>query len=81
MKVVLVKWVDAASQGGWANPAKVDRFIKGDLDLIKSVGILIHNTKKKVVLIQTHGTNEVLGLFEIPKGCVKSIKTIYRISK
>lgn len=81
MKVVHVQWVDAASLGGWRGKREAEIFIEGELNPVHTVGILVKRTKKKIVLIQTHGINEVLGLFEIPTGCVKSIKTIYRISK
>lgn len=79
MKIVLVKWVDSASANGWKGRESLDRFIKGDLDAIKTVGMLVHQDKKKVVLIQSDGDNQAMGLFEIPRGCIKSIKTIGKV--
>lgn len=79
MKIVHVKWVDAASVGGWRTLKAANDFIEGDLDPVDSIGMLLHEDKKKIVLIQSHGKNEVMGLFEIPKGCIKSVKVIGRV--
>lgn len=76
MKVVHVNWVDAASLGGWRSLKAANEFVEGDLNSVDSVGLLMHEDDEKLVLIQTHGKNEVMGLFEIPKGCVKSITTL-----
>lgn len=79
MKIVLIRWVDAASIGGWRSTKAMKEFIKAELSPVHSVGMLVHTDEKKVVLIQTHGKNEVIGLFEIPRGCIKSIKTIGKV--
>lgn len=79
MKIVHVKWVDAAHISGWRSVRVMKEFIEEDLNPVDSVGMLIHEDDKKVVLIQTNGSNEVMGLFEIPKGCIKSIKKIGKV--
>lgn len=76
MKIVLVKWKDAASLGGWRTKKQMKVFIDGDLDPVHSVGMLVHDDEKKVVLIQTHGVNSVIGLFEIPRGCITEMTEI-----
>lgn len=73
MKAILVKWVDAAHVGGWRSLKAAQEFIDNELNAVESVGMLMHEDEEKIVLIQTHGQNEVMGLFEIPKGCIKSI--------
>ncbi len=79
MKIVHVKWVDAASVAGWRSQKALKEFITGNLDAVDSVGMLAYEDDKKVVLIQTNAVNEVMGLFEIPKGCIKSIKKIGKV--
>ena len=79
MKIVHVKWVYAASLGGWRTKKEVKAFVKGNLSPVDTVGMLIHEDKEKVALIQTNGKNQVIGLFEIPRGCIKSMKTIGKV--
>lgn len=76
MKIVHVQWVDAASLSGWRSQKALKEFIELELAPVDSVGMLMHEDDSKIVIIQTNGTNEVMGLFEIPKGCIKSIKII-----
>lgn len=76
IKVVHVTWADASSSGGWHDRAAFKNFADGGLQLCDTVGMLAMANETKVVLIQTAGTNETSGLFEIPRSCVKDMRVI-----
>lgn len=76
MKIVHIKWRDAASLGNWRSIKAVKEFIQGELDKVETVGMLVHEDESKITLIQTAGVNAVIGLFEIPKGCITEIREI-----
>ena len=79
MKVVHIKWRDAAHIDGWRSQKAMKDFIRANLDGVDTVGMLVHEDRRKIVIVQTHGVNEVMGVFEIPKGCIDSIKVIGKI--
>lgn len=76
MKIIHVQWQDAASLGGWRSKKAVKTFIQSELDKVDTVGMLVHEDETKITLIQTAGVNSVIGLFEIPKGCITHMREI-----
>lgn len=77
LKFVQIKWRDAASLGGWRGKKAVKHFITKILSAGETGGYLLYEGKDKVVVCQTVFDNQVIGLFEIPRGCVMSMKTIF----
>jgi hypothetical protein len=76
-RVVLIKWVDASAAGGWHDKKELQRHLKSDLSICESVGMLVERKNKdKVTIIQTFGTNQVSGVFEIPRECIRSVETL-----
>lgn len=47
--------------------------------MIDTVGLLVHESKSKVLIIQSHSIDEVSGVFEIPRGCIRSMTTLCKI--
>jgi hypothetical protein len=44
--------------------------------VIDTVGLLAYESETKIILLQSIGDGEIDGIFEIPRACVKSIKTL-----
>jgi hypothetical protein len=79
MDIVHVQWIDAAGLSEWHGKREFERFCSDESEITESVGMLGFQDDRKIVLIQTAGINQVTGLFEIPKGCIKSIKLLAQI--
>jgi hypothetical protein len=79
MKIVHVKWYDSSSIHGWRGIEKLKEYRRDKLMVIDSVGILIHKSKDKIILIRSVGSGEIDGVFEIPRACIKSMKTLCRL--
>jgi hypothetical protein len=78
-KVVHIQWKDAAGLEQWHDHAEFKAFCDTDLSHVDSIGILGFENEEKIVLIQTASANQVSGLFEIPKGCIKQMKVIAKL--
>lgn len=76
IKVVHIQWHDSAASTGWHSRRELKRVIKSKLSLCESVGMLVEQNKAKVVIVQTFGAQETSGVFEIPRDCIQSIKTL-----
>jgi hypothetical protein len=77
IKVVHIVWTDAASHDSWHTKSELSEKLERPPEECESIGMLIHRKNKdKVTILQTFSPNQVLGVFEIPRGCIKSIKTI-----
>lgn len=77
IRVVHIQWVDAAGRPGWHDKSQLKEALDDEVSLCDSVGMLLERTNAdKVTLIQTFGTSEVSGVFEIPKDCIRSVRTI-----
>lgn len=77
IRVVLIQWVDAASHPGWHDKGQLKEALDGELTICDSVGMLVERTNsEKVTIIQTFGSSEVSGVFEIPRSCIKSVTTL-----
>lgn len=71
--VVEIVWDDAeAQEAGWA-PAP-DKLTES---LAMTVGFLIKETKKHVLISHTTDAEQINGRLQIPKGMIKSIKVLY----
>ena len=73
MKIVYIEWVDSTRLDGWNNKETIK---KNGLSFIKSIGYLIKKNNKKVTICHSNGSDEMLGILHIPKGCIKKIKII-----
>jgi hypothetical protein len=77
IRVVLIKWRDAAAAAGWHDQSQLAEQLERSPTLCESVGLLVERrNKEKVTIIQTVGANEVSGVFEIPVACVQSVETL-----
>lgn len=77
IRVVHIQWTDAAAHSGWHDKGQLRDALDGEISICDSVGMLVERTNaEKVTLIQTLGTGEVSGVFEIPKECIRSVRTI-----
>lgn len=79
-RIVRIQWEDAAAATGWHDRGQLASQLQAPPTLCESVGYLTEREHKgKVTLVQTIGSNEVSGVFEIPTGCIKSVETICTI--
>lgn len=77
IRVVHIQWHDAAAASGWHGKKELTDVLDSDPALCDSIGMLVERkNKEKVTIIQTMGSSEVSGVFEIPVGYIKSVKTI-----
>ncbi len=77
MRVVHVLWYDAATFDTWKSKAQLAELLEDEPQMCETVGLLIdRKNKDKITIMQTYSPNAVCGLFEIPRGCIKSIKTL-----
>ena len=67
-KLVIVKWEDIQSETGWCED------LDPDCPVFETVGYLITNNKKKVVICDTVPGNGTVTVF--PKGCVLEVKDV-----
>ena len=74
LKKVEVTWLDATSfSNEWLD---IEEIKKLDPDEYTTVAILIDQTDDTVILAQSHGKGRFYNIFEIPKGSVKSLKSL-----
>lgn len=70
-KVVVIIWDDAESSDGWEEaPEELEP------KLATSVGFLVRQTEKYVLIAQSYDNGHTNGRFQIPKGMIKEIKEI-----
>ena len=70
MKMVLVEWNDAFSDGGWRSP--VD-----DLPVSNciTIGLLMYDNPEKVTIVQSKSdSGSYTDRISIPRGCIKRIR-------
>lgn len=72
MKLVLVKWYDAVSheKSGWKPQEEV---ANTKPPLIRTVGWILKQDKKKIVLVSTIGDDDCDGDTTLPIGMIKEI--------
>ena len=77
IRVVHITWADAATKSEWHSKKDLIETLESEPEICDSIGMLVDRKHKdKVTIIQTFSENQVCGLFEIPRGCIKSIKTL-----
>ncbi len=76
--IVHVTWVDSSSTNDWREKSDLKEMIEGELLHIDSVGMLLCCNDVKVILVQSAG-GHITGTIEIPRACVKEMKTIYTL--
>lgn len=77
IRVVLIKWYDAATHDAWHRKTELADTLSREPELCESVGMLVdRKNKDKVTILQTFSPNQVMGIFEIPKGCIRSVTTL-----
>lgn len=73
MKVIYVEWVDSFAFKGWFSSEGADT----DLYLIKTVGYVVKETKKALVISHSFGDNKnVMDPLSIPKVAIKKRKWV-----
>lgn len=73
-KICLIEWIDSTEWTGW----KKLPLTESDPLFIKTVGFVLKQTKKKIVIAHSvcFDAQNVLGALVIPKGAVKKITVI-----
>jgi hypothetical protein len=77
-RIVLVTWVDSCSRGGWTFPDEVKKWTREPMT-IHSVGFMLKEGKDAITIHQGYDDQRrpnVNGLFQIPRGAIRKIKTI-----
>lgn len=71
--IVFIVWDDAESlEAGWDTPPTT---LKESLAM--TVGFLVKETKKHVMISHTTDGNNINGRLQIPKGMIKSMKVLH----
>ena len=74
LKLVLVKWRDAKSEpSGWKS---IEEVRKNKTALVSSVGWIIKETKKELILVSSIVEDHCDGDTTIPRDWVQSIETL-----
>ena len=80
LSLVLVKWYDTFSKGGWFSPDEVSKIIEEDKHLIETVGFKVCQNNKYLVLCQSYDGDDsdfMYGFLKvIPLMSIKEIKVI-----
>ena len=74
-KPIYVEWIDAASHGGteWVPSEDTMEYIVKEPPIMKSVGWLLHNSGRFIVITDTIGPEESSSVHSIPYEMVKAI--------
>lgn len=77
-KYVVVDWVDIVAINGWRNRLDIAEL---EPDLCRSVGAVLRNDDKEIVLAATVGIDSpddstCLHVISIPQGCVRKIRRL-----
>lgn len=70
--IVEVEWDDAHMAGWWQDGEPEPP----EPDLVRSVGYLVHKTRKHLVLIQSRTEGQHGNRIQIPRGMVKSVTVL-----
>lgn len=78
MKLVQVEWLDSGYSitPGWVDPNDVPGTMSPKT--IKSVGFVVHEDKKCLIICQSKGEHYVQGVLRIMKSGIKKIKNLTR---
>jgi len=75
--LVEIVWDDASSDAGWQEVEN----IKFEPQIVTSVGFLIAESKKYVILGHTYSGDAYIGWFQIPKGMIITRKVLKRAKR
>jgi len=75
--LVEVVWDDAASDSGWQEIKK----IKFEQQIVVTVGFLMAENKKYIIIGHTYSGEDYIGWFQIPKGMIISKKMLKRAKR
>jgi hypothetical protein len=75
--LVEIKWDDAAASNSWERPDVMELSIQ----IVTSVGFLVKETTKHIVLSSTYDETHVNASIQIPKGMIISRKLLARAKK
>lgn len=79
LPIVSIVWDDASAlEQGWFDPAE-EKDPKAQL--VTTIGFLVKETDKYVVIAHTSDGSFVNGRFQIPKGMIKTIKPLKKVRK
>lgn len=71
--VVIVTWVDAATENGWTDTDEAHDFVPPQC---LTLGYLVADKPDHLVLAQSHGGDEMGNRWTIPKGMVRDVRTL-----
>ena len=73
-EIELVEWIDSSSLGAvWVEKEEVDTLLVKDC---VTIGFLFYEDSEVIKLVQSVGSDCVMNITVIPKGCIKSIKEL-----
>jgi len=75
--LVEIVWDDAASGSGWNDCSE----IKFEPQIVLTVGFLIAENKKYLLIGHTYSGNDFIGDLQIPKGMIISRKVLKKVGK
>lgn len=75
--LVEITWDDASSDAGWQEA----REVKFEPQVVISVGFLISENKKYVIIGHTYSGEDFVGWMQIPKGMIISKKVLKRAKR
>jgi hypothetical protein len=75
--LIEVIWDDAASGSGWHEAKEV----KFEPQIVVTVGFLIAENNKYIIIGHTYSEGDYVGDFQIPKGMIVSRKVLKRATK
>jgi hypothetical protein len=77
MKIVKVEWIDPCfAKSGWMDKDDFRSFCRSNPSRSTTVGILAHQDKKSIVILQTIGENSVADAVKINKASIIKIEAI-----
>jgi hypothetical protein len=71
--VVIVTWVDAATENGWTDTDEAHDFVPPQC---LTLGYLVADKPDHLVLAQSHGGDEMGNRWTIPRGMVRDVRTL-----
>ena len=74
--LVRVEWLDALSRAGWLEKESVQDWIASDVLPVVSVGLLIREDDKAIVIAADENEDEWGALTKIPRGMVVAIEEL-----
>ena len=77
--IVQIEWDDSCSMARWRSHDEITNFANDTEQFIKSVGIIVGDTKDYITIVQSVSQYNKEAAMKIPKVAIKSIKKIGEI--